>query len=273
MIRSTTIAALLLVSALQASAFAFPIPPVPQHHVTDAAGVLSDAVRSQIETALQAYEKSTGHQVIVWIGDTTADVPLETWTAQTAHSWKIGRQGHDDGVVLFLFMRDRKVRIEVGYGLESALTDADSKRIIDDAIVPALRVGSPDRAVADGVRAILTTITPSFQAGVGEPPPQRSRRQPFALSIVLVLLLGLCAFVFVSQIGRLLWFAVLAVRVGRKKANAAMDASGWRFVGGGIGGGGGSSGSGSDDDSFGGGDDDFDAGGGDFGGGGASGSW
>ena len=74
---------------------------------------------------------------------------METWTGETADHWKIGRRGHDDGAVLFIFMQDHKVRIEVGYGLESSLTDADSHRIIQDVIVPRMKAGDVDDAVVE----------------------------------------------------------------------------------------------------------------------------
>jgi uncharacterized protein len=108
-----------------AAAADFIIPLSPNHHVTDTAGVLNEGTRNWVESDLQWYEATTGHQVIAWIGQTTGGVPQETWTGETAEKWKIGRRGHDDGA-LFVFMRDRNVRIEVGYGLESALTDADA---------------------------------------------------------------------------------------------------------------------------------------------------
>ena len=101
------IAALLLAASVT-------IPPTPDHYVTDNADALSQSVRASIENELEAYEKATGHQIIVYIDRTTGDVPLETWTGDTAHAWKIGRRGHDDGAILFLFMRDHRIRIEVG---------------------------------------------------------------------------------------------------------------------------------------------------------------
>ena len=93
--------------------------------------------RTALESELESFEATTGHHVVVYIGQTTGDVPLETWTAETASTWKVGQKGKDDGAILFLFMKDHKVRIEVGYGLESTLTDALSKQIIDTVIVPA----------------------------------------------------------------------------------------------------------------------------------------
>ncbi|MBV8284913.1 MAG: TPM domain-containing protein, partial [Candidatus Eremiobacteraeota bacterium] len=169
-----TAVSLFVSAAAPVCAADFTVPPVPHHYVTDGAGALDDSTRSSVEDELRAYERQTGHQVIVWIGQTTGNVPLETFTAESAHQWHIGRKGHDDGAILFLFMHDRRVRIEVGYGLESALTDADAERIIADRIVPAMRAHDADAAVANGVAAMLKTITPDFATSVTAQTPASS---------------------------------------------------------------------------------------------------
>jgi uncharacterized protein len=246
---------LLFASMRAALSSDFQVPPTPNHYVTDGPGALSEATRTALEDELRSYEAKTGHQVIVYIGKTTDGVPLETWTAQTAHTWKIGRHGHDDGVVLFVFMDDHKVRIEVGYGLEGTLTDADAKRIIDEQIVPAMHDGDTDRAVAGGVRVILTTITPTF-TGVAIPvashePSDESPTVLHGAGRVLAIL------AFAVPVGFFILIVLLSRRLGRR----ASGSSGETFL------------SSSNDDDSSSSDDDFDAGGGDFGGGGASGSW
>src|SRR5215468_10619796 len=135
------LAAALLAAALvglAAPAFAneVPIPPSPTEWVTDNVGLISAATRDTLNQRLRDYNKATGHQVIVWIGATTGEAPLEDWTIRAFTAWKVGRKGLDDGAALFMFSQDRKVRIEVGYGLESVLTDAMASRIIRDNIVP-----------------------------------------------------------------------------------------------------------------------------------------
>ena len=251
--------ALLLACARTALAADFAVPPVPNHFVTDGAGALSEATRTALETELHAYETSTRHQVIVWIGKTTGEVPLETWAAETAHTWRVGRRGYDDGAVLFIFMDDHKVRIEVGYGLEGSLTDADSKRIIDERIVPAMRQHDTDRAVSDGVRAILMTITPAYAGGtIPAASPESSAASSNAGTLLLLIL------AFAVPIGLvILMFAFAARRRGTSGGSS----------GGFSGGSSGETFSSSSDDFSSSSDDDFDAGGGDFGGGGASGSW
>ncbi|MGA8663350.1 MAG: TPM domain-containing protein [Candidatus Cybelea sp.] len=240
----------------------FTVPPVPTRYVTDDAGALSSAAQASVDAELKAYEKSTGHQVIVWVGDTTGDVPLETWTGETAHQWHVGRRGKDDGAILFLFMSDHKVRIEVGYGLEGSLTDADASRIIRDDIVPRMKADDPNGAVSSGVAAMLTTITPSY-AGVTPPPAQENTASPNASGFVIAM---------IAFFGLLvLFFAfVVVMLITRKGAPAAKKGErGSTFWS--SGGSGSSSSGGSDDSSSS--DDDFSSGGGDFGGGGASGSW
>jgi uncharacterized protein len=238
--------ALLYAAPAIAAGAGFTIPPTPAHYVTDNANALSESARASLENELHAYESATGHQIVVWIGQTTGDVPLETWTGETADRWKIGRHGKDDGAVLFLFMHDHKARIEVGYGLESALTDADCFRIITNVIRPRMRANDVDGAVSGGVAAMLKTITPSYSGVSPEPEAAQTDTMTGKDALVLIIL------------GLIFLFAIAAVvaRGGRR----GFLVTGGGFGGGGFGGGG-----------FGGGG--FSAGGGGFGGGGASGGW
>ncbi len=253
--------------AVPAMAAGFKVPPTPNHYVTDNAGALSESTRASLENQLHAYETSTGHQIVVWIGQTTGDVPLETWTGETADQWKIGRRGHDDGAVLFIFMQDHKVRIEVGYGLESALTDADSYRIIQDVIRPRMRAGDVDGAVTSGVAAMLSTISPSYKGATAPPEVQQTGigLNGGIVIVVLSLIVILIIVMVVMQIVGSIRYGYLVMREGSPAARRAMR--NWWFWGGGLAGGGGSSFGGG---GFGGG---FSAGGGGFGGGGASGGW
>ena len=149
--------------------------------------------------------------MIVWIAQSTGDVPLETWTGETAAKWKVGRHGHDDGAVLFLFMHDHKIRIEVGYGLESALTDADSYRIINNVIRPKMRADDVDGAVSSGVAAMLTTITPSY-AGV-TPPPEASSSDESSGNLVFYIIFGVVFFGFGMFIVMCRSFAAFATAI------------------------------------------------------------
>ena len=222
----------------------FAIPPVPTQFVTDQAGALTDSTRTWVQNELQSYEQQTGHQILVYIARSTSGVPLETWTGETADHWKVGRKGHDDGAVLFVFMGDRKVRIEVGYGLEGSLTDADCFRIIQKTILPRMRSGDVDGAISYGVAAMLQTITPSFQ---NAPPTQAPVSAQNA--IAMLILFGFFLFALI---------VIVRLAAGGRGGYFIGSGGGGGFFGGGGGG-------------FGGGG--FSAGGGGFGGGGASGGW
>jgi uncharacterized protein len=236
-------------------AAAITAPPRPTEYVTDNAGALSSSTVQKLDSELNHYEDVTGHRVIVWIGQTTGDVPLEDWTVNAAQTWKIGRKGKDDGAVLFMFMQDRKIRIEVGYGLEGSLTDADSSRIINETIRPAMRAGDTDGAVKAGVDRMLLTITPSFKDQIGHAVATPSTGSDDTRSIIGSLIIFLFVFALLIFLAR--------TRAGKRPPGS----SGLWFLGTGVGGGFGGSGGG-----FGGGLGGGGFGGG-FGGGGASGGW
>jgi uncharacterized protein len=244
-------AASIAVATACARAAEVPIPPSPTTWVTDNAGLLTPATRDALNTRLANYDHATGHQVIVWIGTTTGDTPLEDWTIHAFTAWKVGRKGLDDGLALFMFTQDRKVRIEVGYGLESIVTDALSSRIIRNEIVPRMKQGDADGAVSTGVSALLAAIG----GEQGAPPERASQSNSSSDSAFWVI--GLTFFIFFLIVAAL-------VRAGRRYYTVG---SGPMWFGGGSSGGGwgGFSGGGG----FGG----FSGGGGMGGGGGASGGW
>ncbi len=155
---------LLAGSSLAADAAEVAIPPAPSAWVTDTAGFLKPQTVDALDARLSAYETTTGHQILVYITPTTGATPTEDWTVRAFARWKVGRKGIDDGLVMFVFPADRKVRIEVGYGLEQTVPDAIASRIIRNTVAPMIRSGQPDRAVSSGVDAILATIG-------GEAPP------------------------------------------------------------------------------------------------------
>lgn len=230
------------------------IPPMPSAYVTDTAGAMSSGARARIDGELRGYYDATGNRVFVWVGQTTGDTPLEDWTIRAAEKWRPGTKQKDNGAILFVFMRDRKVRIEVGYGLENALTDAQSSRIIRDTILPRMRRGQVDAAIQGGVDQMLVAITPAYAQKIGNAAAENpsGARDAVAILIVLLILFGLFGLVIASL-------------VSRKARNAwywggagGYSGGGWSSHGGGFSGGGGGFSGG-----FGGG----------FGGGGASGGW
>ncbi len=237
-------------------------PPVPTHYVTDTANALSATAQAQIETQLRDFKSKTGDQVIVWIGQTTGGEPLEQWTVNAAERWRAGRKGKDNGAVLFVFMQDHKIRIEVGYGLEDKLTDAESARIISGAVTPAMRKGDVDGAVQSGVDGMLNAIDPVAAAEVApseapssavDDPADQAGKTVFAvIAVAFVLFIVILSLVRRGKKhGDFLDSFMVSTDSGNVDGGGGTNFGGW---GGGGGGG-------------------FSGGGGGFGGGGASGGW
>ena len=270
--------------------------------VVDQTGTLSSSDIDSLTQTLRALELRKGSQVAVLIVPTTEPETIEQYSIRVAEAWKIGRKKIDDGALLVVAKNDRKLRIEVGYGLEGALNDATTKRIIDEIITPKFRSGDFAGGISAGVDRIIGVID-------GEPLPAPAPTAPRHVdsdsalyqflnplnpfTIILILLLGgafrhLFGRLFGSVatgglIGLLVWFIfgswILSALAGIVASVFAMfsdtlTAPGPRGRGGWSGGsssGGGSwssGSSGSSSDSGG-----FSGGGGSFGGGGASGSW
>nr|WP_320131861.1 TPM domain-containing protein [uncultured Holophaga sp.] len=218
------------------------VPPAPRQWVTDTQGVLSPAARSGLNRRLALYEKATGHQVLVWIGGSLEGDALEPWAARTFESWGVGGKGKDDGLVLFILARDRKLRIEVGYGLEGQLPDALASRLIRETIAPELAKGNWDRAVEAGVDGILARL--GGEARSGSQSSSRARaNQPMSLGqklFVGLLVLGFLVLLITNPSLALgLLFSLLS---GGRGGGGGGGGGGWSG-GGGRSGGGGASGS------------------------------
>jgi len=221
------------------------IPTAPTEFVTDRAAFLTPKFASELSRRLEDYQRGTGHQLIVYIDRTTGGVPIEDWTVRAFNAWGVGRKKEKDGVALFIFSDDRRMRIEVGYGLEDKVPDARAGRIIDNEIRPLVRNGDRDGGVKAGVDALIAAI-----GGAPEP----GRRLPArAMFWAVFVVFGL--FVLLMR-----WAASRATIIGP----GGRLGGGWGWGGGGWGGGGGG---------WGGGGGGFSGGGGSFGGGGSSSSW
>lgn len=241
-----------------------PIPPAPTQWVTDTAGFLKTQTIEQLNARLRSYQHTTGHQVLVYVTPTTGQTPMEDWTVRAFHAWKVGRKGLDDGLILFVFPDDHKLRIEVGYGLESKVPDVVAARIIRDDITPDLHTNQPDRAVTAGVDRILETIggeaPRAAESGGATPQDQGPAPDSISLSALLAIFGAFAlfmAFIFVI-------FRFVLLRPGIHISGTSGGSSGHESS---------SFSSGSSSDSSSSDDDDFSGGGGDTGGGGASGSW
>jgi uncharacterized protein len=222
------------------------VPPAPERWVADAAHFLSPDARTHLDARLESYERATGHQVVVWIGDTIGERSLDEFAVETFEAWKIGRKGHDDGVLLIVLAADRKMAIEVGYGLEAQVPDAVASRIINDVMAPRLRAGDRDGAVGAGVDAILESIEGK---PFGETPAKRPEPEWKPSNKVQLIGAGILALAFLVLFITNPSLAIQLLFV--------MASGRGRHRGGGFGGGGGG----------------FAGGGGRSGGGGARGSW
>ena len=257
------------------------VPPL-KAHVTDLTGTLRSSEQAALEHILQSFEEQKGSQVAVLIVPTTQPETVEQYSIRVAEAWKLGRKGVDDGVLLLVAKNDRKLRIEVGYGLEGAIPDAVAKRIVSEIITPRFKQGDFSGGINAGVERIIKVIE-------GEPLPQMQKSkasskggQPddwlgvafvvsFLVGAVLSLLFGrlVGGLVAGSLAAIIAWlvFASLIVALGAGLFVLIITLVGRHGGGGGWSSGGGSWSSGGGD---GGG---FSGGGGDFGGGGASGDW
>ena len=255
-IRLAIALALLAVSAPGAVSAALPIPPSPDRRVSDFAGALAPADRDRLEARLVERERTSRNQVVVAIFRSLQGESLEDYSVRLAEKWKVGQKGLDNGVIFLIFLEDRKMRIEVGYGLEGVLTDATSSAILSQEVAPRFREGKIAAGIAAGLDAIDAAIRGEYRAD-GRRAASRDGSIPALIPIGFTLLVIL---------GIVLSALRNALRARRKGWTGGSRGWGPYIGGGGFGGfGGGSSGGGS-----GGG---FSGGGGSFGGGGSSGNW
>lgn len=254
------------------------VPPLTGR-VTDQTATLTIEQKVSLEQTLQAFEARKGSQLAVLIVPTSAPETIEQYALRVAEQWKMGRKKVDDGAILVVAKTDRALRIEVGYGLEGALNDATSKRIISEIITPRFKQGDFSGGITAGVDQIIRVID-------GEPlPPPKGQpagiadlQQYVPVIFILALVIGS---VLRSALGRFpgalvtgggvalvawLFAGALSVALG-----AGVIALLFTLLNGGMGGmvGRGIGGHGSGRGGFGG----FSGGGGGFGGGGASGRW
>jgi uncharacterized protein len=169
------------------------IPPLTGR-VVDRAQVLSSSDHSRLNDLLAAHESRTSNQVAVLILPSLAGEPLEEFSHRVASSWGLGQKGTDNGVLLLVALQERKIRIEVGYGLEGTLTDAKTSQIIRHEMVPRFRQGEYSEGIVAGVRAILNTIEGTYTApapSAAQSPENIGLWQTFGLAVVLGTVVGL----------------------------------------------------------------------------------
>jgi len=264
--------------------------PALSGRIVDLAHVLPASTVNVLSDRMAAHEAATSNQVAVLILPSLAGESLEEFSHRVATEWKLGQKGTDNGVLLLVAMQERKVRIEVGYGLEGDLTDARSAHIIRNDIVPRFRAGDFPAGVSAGVEAVLRTIEGTYQAS-DQPPPHREggAMGQILIAVMIGVLVGwglmgihrsvgamvgaslsmllapwLMPAMIASGVTLLLLVALSATGSGGGRRYRGMDDGVWYSSrsggwGGGTFGGGGGGG--------------FSGGGGGFGGGGASGNW
>src|ERR1700748_2821811 len=133
------------------------VPPLTQR-VVDKTATLSSSDIASLDKTLKDFEKRKGSQIAVLVVPTTQPETIEQYSIRVAEAWKIGRKKIDDGALLVIAKNDRKLRIEVGYGLEGALTDVTSRRIIDEVIAPHFKTGEFASGISDGVTRLIGGI-------------------------------------------------------------------------------------------------------------------
>lgn len=224
------------------------IPPAPAKYFNDYAQVVSADTAAQLNQTLENFEKDNSSQIVVAVfPKMQSDSSIEDYTVRVARAWKAGQEEKNNGAVLFVFVQDRKVYLQVGYGLEGVLPDALCKRIIAEQITPRFKSGDFSGGLDAGVQSILAAVKGEYQGTGNTVAGSRGNRQG-GIPIVFIIIGVVGILLLISRLGR----------SGRRRG-------GWIITGGGGGwsggGGGGFSGGG------------FSGGGGSFGGGGAGGSW
>jgi uncharacterized protein len=228
-----------------------PIPPPPTRWATDTAGFLSEGERVALDTRLEAMQRANGRQILVWIGRTTGDTPVEDWTVRAFEKWKVGRKGIDDGLVIFVFTEMRKVRIEVGYGLEGTVPDAIASRIVNETIAPLLREGQRGAAISSGLDALEqaiardaggSAVAPAGGERGGNRSSDPSRAPPRHLGLKEMIIIGILVIGFlillVTNPSLAIWLLIQVLSSGRGGGGGGGGGGGWSGGGGRSGGGG-----------------------------------
>jgi uncharacterized protein len=229
------------------------IPPAPAAYFNDYAHVVSAGTAAQLNQTLENFERQSSEQIVVAVfPKMQSDSSIEDYTVRVARSWQVGQKDKNNGAVLFVFVQDHKMFIEVGYGLEGVLPDALCKRIIDEQIAPRFKAGDFDGGLTAGVQSILAATKGEYKgtgATVADSRTPHGSSSPFlGFGFIALLIIFI---IFSRGSGMFLPWLLLS---------SSGSSRGWG--GGGFSGGGGFGGGGG-----------FSGGGGSFGGGGAGGSW
>lgn len=252
---------LLLVCFKLTSSFAAEIfPPKPDRYFNDYAEIVSSDAALRFNEQLAQFERDTTNQVLVaTFPKMQSDSDVADYTQRVAQSWEVGQKDRRNGIVLFVFIQDRKMFIQVGYGLEGALPDATAFDITEYRIKPRFREKDFEGGLAIGIDSILQAVRGEYQ-GTGKTVKERPNKTGLGIAFVIFFIVFALALYFIARANR-----------GRRRHGYRYSRRGGPFVGGWSSGG--SSGGWSSGSSSGGGFSGFSGGGGSFGGGGAGSSW
>lgn len=240
------------------------IPPAPPRYFNDYAGVVSPPVADRLNAQLEQFERASSNQLVVALyPKMESDSSVEDYTVRVAQAWRAGQAGKNNGAVLFAFMQEHKLYLQVGYGLESVLPDATAKRIIEREIVPRFRAHDLDGGMTAAVNAMIAAAKGEYKGTgrtVADGRRQSNSDNPALIGVFIVLIILIAVIRFIRRAAR-----NPLVLLNPNRRRTVTNNSWW--IGGGDSSGGSSWGGGGDS---GGG---FSGGGGSFGGGGAGGSW
>src|SRR5262245_18464344 len=169
------------------------IPAKPARYVTDRADVLGPGGAEALNAKLEQFERDTSNQIVVWIDEKVPEgFTLEDFTVRAAQKWGAGQKQEDNGLVLFVLTGDRKVRIEVGYGLEGAIPDYTARRIIDNEILPRFRDGNYPGGVSAGADALMAAAMGEYK-GTGRTVDEsrRGKQGQFSSCLLIALFFGI----------------------------------------------------------------------------------
>jgi uncharacterized protein len=213
-----------------------PIPAPPQRWLTDTVGLLSPEVAARLDARLQEYERASGRQVVVYIGDSTGGIPIEDWAVKAFESWRVGRKGLDDGLAVFVMAADHRARIEVGYGLEGQVPDAMASRIINDDMVPRLQQGDNDGALTAALDSLFAVLSGegNTAAGGGQAQPRPAPKLTWFQKILIGIgILGFLLLLITNpSLAIYLLFSILSG--GRGGGGGGFSGGGGRSGGGGA---------------------------------------
>ena len=182
--------------------------PALQGYVNDYAGMISPTLRDRLEGELKAFEQSDSTQLVLLTIPSLEGEPIETFGIKVGETWKIGQRTKDNGIIVVVAKQERKIRIEVGRGLEGRLTDLLAGRIVDLVITPRFKRGDFDGGFQAGISALVDATRGEFKADEGP----RARKNKGVPSFFTFLIAGFVALLFIGSLSRI--FGGIAGAVG-----------------------------------------------------------